>query len=99
MTSFKVVVYNVGRRIARSFNHVEPYGIIGINTFTKKVHIEPVKGKIGKDDWKPGLQNIIDKLGNPEVIYTDPDASLDSNAMKEWFVQNKIRNVITPRER
>ena len=29
------------------------------------------------------------------MIYTDPDASLDSNAMKEWFVQNKIKNVIT----
>ena len=88
-------VIEVGRPWARKLAQVEPYGIIAINTFTKKLHIEPVTGKVGRDDWKPAMTKIIAKLGKPDVIYTDPDASLDnSNAMKEWFVKNKIRNVI-----
>jgi hypothetical protein len=44
---------------------VEPYGIIAINTFTKKLHIVPVLGKIARDEWKPALNEIIrQSLGN-----------------------------------
>ena len=49
-------VYDLGRATARTLNPVEPYGITGINTFTKKVHVSPVSGKIGRDDWKPAMK-------------------------------------------
>ena len=88
-------VYNLGKPIARSLNHVAPYGIIGINTFAKKVHVVPAFGETARDHWKPAMKEIIKELGKPEVIYTDPDASLDAIEMKEWFNKNKIRNVIT----
>ena len=48
--------YELGRTWARKMVHVHPYGIIAINPFTKKVHIESTLGKHGKDDWKPALQ-------------------------------------------
>ncbi len=54
-------VYDVGRAQARKLAEVEPYGIIAINTFTKKLHIVPVTRKIGRADWKPALQQIIKK--------------------------------------
>ena len=57
-------VIDVGRKWARKLNPVDPYGIIAINPFTKKMHIEPVKGKIGNDDWKPALQKSSKRLGN-----------------------------------
>ena len=50
-------IIEVGRSWARKLAQVEPYGIIAINTFTKKLHIEPAVGKIGKDDWVPALKN------------------------------------------
>ena len=54
--------YDLGRTVARSLLKVDPYGIIAINPFTKKVHVESMKGKSGRDDWKPALQKIIDKM-------------------------------------
>ncbi len=76
-------VIDVGRKWARKLNQVDSYGIIAISPFTKKMHIEPVKGKIGNGDWKPALQQIIETLGKPKVIYTDPNASLLGNALKK----------------
>ncbi len=52
-------VYDVGRTQAGKLAHVEPYGITAINTFTKKLHIVPVSGKIARDVWKPALNEII----------------------------------------
>ena len=88
-------IIEVDRSWARKLAQVEPYGIIAINPFTKKLHIEPVNGKIGNDDWKPALQQIIEELGKPQVIYTDPDASIQGNELKKWFADNNIENVIT----
>ena len=88
-------IIEVGRTWSRKLAQVEPYGIIAINPFTKKMHIEPVLGKIGSDDWIPALRKTIVKLGKPKVIYTDPDASLLGNALNKWFADNKIENVIT----
>ena len=76
--------YDISRKDARSLVNVDPYGIIAINPFTKKVHVESVKGKSGRDDWKPALQNIIDKMGKPKSIYTDPDASVLGNEVRAW---------------
>ena len=81
--------YDLGRKWARKMVHVDPYGIIAINPFTKKVHVESVLGKSGRDDWKPALQKIIEKLGKPKSIYTDPDASVLGNEVREWCKKTK----------
>ena len=83
--------YDVGRAMARSLAKVDPYGIIAINPFTKKVHVESVLGKSGRDDWKPALQKIIDKMGKPKSIYTDPDASVLGHEVRAWCKQKRHR--------
>ena len=94
-TEFDGKEYELGRAWARKMAHVDPYGIIAINPFTKKVHIESTLGKHGKDDWKPALQKIIEKLGKPKSIYTDPDASVLGNEVREWCKKNNIVSTIT----
>ena len=71
-------VFNLGRPMSRKLAHVNPYGLIAINTFTKKVHVETMLGKTA-------LRNIINILGKPKTIYTDPDATVKGDAEKDWF--------------
>ena len=85
----------VNRSRLRMQTLVDPYGIIAINTFTKKLYVDSMKLKVASADWKPVMDRVIEKLGKPKVIYTDPDSSLLSNALKKWFADNKIENVIT----
>ena len=85
----------INRALLRKETLVDPYGIIAINTFTKKLYVDSMKLKVGNVDWKPVMDRIIEKLGKPKVIYTDPDASLLSNALRKWFEDRGIKNVIT----
>lgn len=85
----------VNRALLRKQTLVDPYGIIAINTFTKKLYVDSIKLKTASADWKPAMDRVIANLGKPKVIYTDPDSSLLSNALKKWFADNKIENVIT----
>ena len=79
----------------RKITPVDPYGIIAVNTFTKEVCVESMKLKVGSADWMPAMNKILAKLGKPKVIYTDPDSSGLSNALKKWFEDKGIENVIT----
>ena len=88
-------VYDLGRPWARKLAHVNPHGLIAINPFTKKVHVESMLGKIGTLDYVPALQKIVKKLGKPDTIYTDPDATVKGNAVKDWCKENGIVSVIT----
>ena len=49
-------VFNLGRFTARKLAHVNPYGLIAINPFTKKVHVETMLGKIGTLDYVLALK-------------------------------------------
>ena len=89
------VKVRVNRALLRKQTLVDPYGIIAINTFTKKLYVDSIKLKTASADWKPAMDRVIAKLGKPNVIYTDPDSSLLSNALKKWFADNEIENVIT----
>ena len=88
-------VYKMSRYDARKLAYVNPHGLIAINPFTKKVAVEPMDGKIGTLDYVPALKKIIKKLGKPETIYTDPDATVKGNAVKDWCKANGIVSVIT----
>ena len=74
---------------------VEPYGIIAIDSFTKEVHIEPVKLKTAAADWRPAMDKIIRIMRKPKVIYTDPDSSILSKEFEKWFAAKGIKNVVT----
>ena len=74
-----------------------PYGLIGIDIFTKQVHVVPMEEKTAVD-WKSGVNEIVKILGKPKIIMTDPDSSITSNEMEEWFRNNKeVQHVMTRR--
>ncbi len=50
-------VYKFSRIQLRRVTPVDPYGIIAVNTFTKKVHVESMKLKVGGADWRPAVEN------------------------------------------
>ena len=71
-----------------------PYAVIAIDSFTKKMDVQPMTLNEGKD-WKEALNKIVAKLGKPKVMYSDPDSSLGGREMKGWFTANNIQNVIS----
>ena len=40
-------------------------------------------------DWKKGVNDIVHAQGKPKIIMTDPDSSITSNEVSEWFRNNK----------
>ena len=73
---------------------VEPYALIAIDVFTKFVHVEPMRFK-DANSWREALQKIIKKMGHPDMIYTDPDATILSAEVKQFFTNSKIKRVMT----
>ena len=71
-----------------------PYAVMAIDSFTKKMHVEPMTLNQGKD-WREALDKIVAVIGKPKVMYSDPDSALGGNEMKGWFTRNNIRNVIS----
>ena len=74
-----------------------PYGLIGIDAFTKQVHVVPMENKTAVD-WKRGVNDLLRVLGKPKIIMTDPDSSTTSNEMDVWFRDNKdVQHAMTRR--
>ena len=71
-----------------------PYAVIAIDSFTKKMHIEPMTLNEGKD-WREALDKIVAAIGKPKVMYSDPDSALGGDEMRGWFIRKNIRNVIS----
>ena len=71
-----------------------PYAVMAIDSFTKKMHVEPMTLNAGKD-WREALDNVVAAIGKPKVMYSDPDSALGGNEMKGWFTRKNIRNVIS----
>ena len=60
---------------------IEQYGILAVDSFTKFAHIESLDRK-GGNKWVEALKAIFRKMGYPRQIFSDPDASLNSNAVQ-----------------
>lgn len=73
---------------------VAPYALIAVDVFTKFVHVEPMDFKDG-NSWREALEKTIKKMGVPDMIYTDPDATVLSNEIKQFFTTYKIKHVMT----
>ena len=49
-------------------------------------------------DWKKGVNDIVNALGKPKIIMADPDSSITSNELDEWFRNSKdVQHVMTRR--
>ena len=72
------------------------YGLLAIDTFSKYVWVIPLTRK-RVPHWRTALGEIFKHMGKQEVIYSDPDASMDSNDIKQ-YLSNKNINWIRTRQ-
>ena len=87
--------FNYEQKVNFKKNTPPPHGLVCVDVFTKQVQIVPLRDKTAAS-WKEGLGKLIDKMGRPKNIMTDPDASITSIEVDEWFRRNKdIRHIMT----
>ena len=65
-----------------------------MDSFTKYAHIESLDRK-GGHPWVGALQRIFRKTGQPKPIFSDPDASLNSNEVQNLFRDYGIEHIQT----
>jgi len=76
-------------------NQTYKVGMILIDIFTKYMVVVPIKSK-SEGDVAAGLIEGLNKMGEkPEIIYTDDEAALSSQAMQTYFKEKNIKHVIT----
>ena len=70
-------------------------GMIMIDVFSKYMTVIPIKTKSEGDVASAIIEGFV-KMGKlPEVLYTDDEASLSTEAMKKYFSENNIKHIIT----
>ncbi len=97
--TFQVDLFNFKYEQEVNFksNPPPPHGLLCVDVFTKKVHVVPLSDKTAPS-WRKGLDQLIGKMGRPLNIMTDPDASITSIEIDEWFRRNKdIKHIMTRR--
>ena len=66
-----------------------------IDIFTKYISITPIKSK-SEGDVAAGLIECLHKMKkNPEIIYSDDETSLNTNAIQTYLKENNIKHIIT----
>ena len=87
--TFQVDLFNFKYEQTVNFqnNPPPPHGLMRVDVFTKQTQIVPLRDKKATS-WKDALDKLIDKMGRPKIIMTDPDASITSNEISERFKRN-----------
>ena len=70
------------------------YGLICIDIFSKKLHLEPMKVRDGETVYKAILQ-CFKVLGHPMSIYTDDDGAFAYKKFQEYLEGEAINGIIT----
>ena len=71
------------------------FGLLAIDSFTKYCWITPLDKKDGTH-WFIGLEHLFRKMGGaPKVIYTDPDASMQSAVVDNFLKNEGVRSIQT----
>ena len=65
------------------------YGLLAVNSFTKYTHVVPIDRKL-QSSWKAALEEIFEKMGIPNQIYSDPDSSLLGNKLKGLLASRNV---------
>ena len=70
-------------------------GMVCIDIFSKKAVVVAIKSK-QEADVASGILECLNKMNNlPKIIYTDDEASLQTEAMKKYFKEQNIKHIIT----
>ena len=87
--------FNYEQKVNFKKNPPPPHGLVCVDVFTKQVQIVPLYDKTAAS-WKNDLDKLIAKMGRPQNIMANPDASITSIEVDEWFRRNKdIRHITT----
>ena len=70
-------------------------GMVCIDIFSKKAVVVAIKIK-QEPDVAAGILECLNKMQElPKIIYTDDEASLQTEAMKKYFKEQNIKHIIT----
>ena len=70
-------------------------GMTMIDIFTKYACVVPIASK-SEGDVAAGVLECLEKMGRkPEIIYSDDETALSTDAMQKYFKEHKISHVIT----
>ncbi len=97
--TFQVDLFNFRYEQEVNFhkNPPPPHGLVCVDVFTKQVQVVPLNDKTA-GSWREALDKLITKMGRPQNIMTDPDASITSVEIDVWFRRHKdIRHIMTRR--
>ena len=93
---FQVDLFNYDFEQPKKNGMVPLYGLLAIDSFSKYVHVVPIDRKL-VSHWKRALNAVFEVMGNPKVIYSDPDASILSTELQK-FLKDKGIDLITTLE-
>ena len=70
-------------------------GLLMIDVFSKYMAVVPIKTK-GEGDVAAGIiEGFVKMGGTPEILYTDDESALSTDAMKKYLKDNDIKHIIT----
>jgi len=70
-------------------------GMTMIDIFTKFATVFPIASK-SEGDVAAGVLECLEKMGHkPEIIYSDDETALSTDAMETYFKEHRIKKVIT----
>jgi len=70
-------------------------GMTMIDIFTKYATVVPIASK-SEGDVAAGVLECLEKMGHkPEIIYSDDETALSTDAMETYFKEHRIKKVIT----
>ena len=70
-------------------------GLLMIDAFSKYMTVIPIKTK-GEGDVAAGIiEGFVKMGGSPEILYTDDESALSTDAMKKYLKDNDIKHIIT----
>lgn len=93
---FQVDLFNYDFEQPKKNVMIPLYGLLAIDSFSKYVHVVPIDRKL-VSHWKKALNEVFEVMGKPQVIYSDPDASILSTEMQK-FLKDKGIDLITTLE-
>ena len=70
-------------------------GMIMIDIFTKYMVVVPIKTKLEGDVISGVIECLNLMGGKPEIIYSDDEGSLSSNAINEYYIKKDIKHIVT----
>ena len=70
-------------------------GLLMIDVFSKYMTVIPIKTK-GEGDVAAGIiEGFVKMGGTPEILYTDDESALSTDAMKKYLKDNDVKHIIT----